>query len=98
MKEKDFEKKYEAKQIHHGFNEYRKPEIKKKRMFQHDNNSIKGFGDNRNKEMFPKVIGGIGEKKSNGGTQWYQQDRVYSMAKVALCVPANLPGGGIPIP
>ena len=23
------------------------------------------------------VIGGIGEKKSNGGTQWYQQDRVY---------------------
>lgn len=43
--------------------------------------------------MFPKVIGGIGEKKSNGGTQWYQQDRVYSIAKVALCVPANLPGG-----
>lgn len=25
----------------------------------------------------PKVLGGIGEKKSNGGTQWYQQDRVY---------------------
>ena len=25
----------------------------------------------------PRVIGGIGEKKSNGGTQWYQQDRVY---------------------
>lgn len=25
----------------------------------------------------PKVIGGIGEKKSNGGTQWYQQDRIY---------------------
>lgn len=24
-----------------------------------------------------KVIGGIGEKKSNGGTQWYQQDRIY---------------------
>lgn len=24
----------------------------------------------------PKVIGGIGEKKSNGGKQWYQQDRV----------------------
>jgi len=24
-----------------------------------------------------KVLGGIGEKKSNGGTQWYQQDRVY---------------------
>ena len=25
----------------------------------------------------PRVIGGIGEKKSNGGTQYYQQDRIY---------------------
>lgn len=25
----------------------------------------------------PKCIGGIGEKKSNGGTQYYQQDRIY---------------------
>jgi len=25
----------------------------------------------------PKVIGGIGEKKSNGGTQYYQQDKIY---------------------
>ena len=25
----------------------------------------------------PKVLGGIGEKKSNDGKQWYQQDRVY---------------------
>lgn len=25
----------------------------------------------------PKVVGGIGEKKSNGGRQWYQQDRIY---------------------
>lgn len=25
----------------------------------------------------PRVIGGIGEKKSNGGSQWYQQDRIY---------------------
>lgn len=25
----------------------------------------------------PKVIAGIGEKKSNGGSQWYQQDRIY---------------------
>lgn len=29
-----------------------------------------------NKEK-PRVIGGIGEKKSNGGRQWYQQDRIY---------------------
>jgi DNA (cytosine-5)-methyltransferase 1 len=25
----------------------------------------------------PKVLGGIGEKKSNGGRQFYQQDRIY---------------------
>lgn len=25
----------------------------------------------------PRVIGGIGEKKSNNNTQWYQQDRIY---------------------
>jgi DNA (cytosine-5)-methyltransferase 1 len=25
----------------------------------------------------PRVIGGIGEKKSNGGRQWYLQDRIY---------------------
>ena len=25
----------------------------------------------------PKVIAGIGDKKSNGGKQWYQQDRIY---------------------
>ena len=25
----------------------------------------------------PRVIGGIGEKKSNKNTQWYQQDRIY---------------------
>lgn len=24
-----------------------------------------------------KCVGGIGEKKSNGGKQWYQQDRIY---------------------
>lgn len=28
-------------------------------------------------EEEPKVIGGIGEKKSNGGRQWYLQDRIY---------------------
>ena len=30
-----------------------------------------------NRIIEPIVIGGIGEKKSNGGTQWYQQDRIY---------------------
>ena len=33
----------------------------------------------------PKLIGGIGEKKSNGGTQWYQRDRIYNDS-VATCV------------
>jgi DNA (cytosine-5)-methyltransferase 1 len=43
----------------------------------------------------PKVavcIGGIGEKKSNGGTQWYQQDRVYQ-GDIALAHPSQIPGG-----
>ena len=26
----------------------------------------------------PTVVGGLGEKKSNSGTQWYQQDRIYA--------------------
>ena len=41
--------------------------------------------DNMGVVIEPKVIGGIGEKKSNGGTQWYQQDRIYDN-KVALSV------------
>ena len=40
----------------------------------------------------PKVLGGIGEKKSNKGTQYYQQDRVYQ-GDIALAHPANLPIG-----
>lgn len=40
-----------------------------------------------------KIIGGFGEKKSNGGTQWYQQDRVYEMGDVSMCLPSQLPGG-----
>lgn len=43
----------------------------------------------------PKVavcIGGIGEKKSNGGTQWYQQDRIYQ-GDIALAHPSQIPGG-----
>jgi site-specific DNA-cytosine methylase len=37
------------------------------------------------KENKPKVLGGIGEKKSNGNKQWYQQDRIYD-DKVAISV------------
>jgi hypothetical protein len=28
-------------------------------------------------KLEPKVLFGIGEKKSNGGKQWFQQDRIY---------------------
>lgn len=36
-------------------------------------------GGNREPKIFePMVIGGVGEKKSNGGTQWYQQNRIYN--------------------
>lgn len=44
------------------------------------------------KEEFvePKVIGGIGEKKSNGGTQWYQQDRIYDdNIAISVCTGFN---------
>lgn len=39
-----------------------------------------------------KCVGGIGEKKSNGGTQYFQQDRVYN-GDIALAMPSQLPGG-----
>lgn len=38
-------------------------------------------------------LGGFGEKKSNGGTQWYQQDRICQMGDVSMCLPSQLPGG-----
>lgn len=38
----------------------------------------------------PKVLGGIGEKKSNGGTQWYQQDRIYdNNIAISVCTSFN---------
>jgi site-specific DNA-cytosine methylase len=38
----------------------------------------------------PKVIGGIGEKKSNGGKQWYQQDRIYdNEIAISVCTAFN---------
>ena len=39
------------------------------------------------------LVGGIGEKKSNGGSQYYQQDRVYSSDGVAMAHPAQIPEG-----
>lgn len=37
------------------------------------------------------VIGGLNEK--NWGSQYHQQDRVYSSKGIAMCHPANIPGG-----
>lgn len=34
----------------------------------------------------PKLVGGLGEKVSNGGTQYYNQDRVYDSNGVAVSV------------
>ena len=39
------------------------------------------------------LVGGLGEKKSNSGTQYYQQDRIYKAEDLALAIPANLPSG-----
>lgn len=34
----------------------------------------------------PILLGGLGEKVSNGGTQYYNQDRVYSSFSVSVAV------------
>ena len=39
----------------------------------------------------PRCLGGIGEKW--GDKQYHQQDRVYSSDGIAMCQPANIPGG-----
>ena len=52
-----------------------------------------GGGNLEPKIIEPKLVGGVGEMKSNGGTQYYQQDRIYDSENVAAAHPANLPGG-----
>ena len=37
-------------------------------------------------DEIPKLISGIGEKKSNGGTQWFNQDRIYSSETVSVLI------------
>ena len=46
-----------------------------------------------NDDIKPKLVGGIGDKKSNGGTQYYQQDRIYDSESIAMAHPANLTSG-----
>ena len=55
-----------------------------------DTNIVKGRDESPTLTTRPDtlgvtVLGGIGEKKSNGGRQWFQQDRIYD-DKVALSV------------
>ena len=52
-----------------------------------------GGGGLQPKIIETKCVGGLGEKKSNNGTQYYQQERVYQIGECSLCLPANLPGG-----
>lgn len=40
-----------------------------------------------------KVLGGLSDVKSNNGTQYYQQDRVYSMGDICPCIPNSLSSG-----
>jgi hypothetical protein len=37
-------------------------------------------------QYIPILLGGLGEKVSNGGTQYYFQDRVYSSESVAVSI------------
>lgn len=39
-----------------------------------------------NEYINPVLVGGLGEKVSNGGTQYYFQDRVYSSESVAVSI------------
>lgn len=50
-------------------------------------------GEDSVEGMIPECIGGFGEHKSNGGTQDYQQDRIYDSETVATAHSANIPGG-----
>ena len=60
--------------------------------------TARGAGENHgqvtatiaNGDIKPKLVGGIGDKKSNGGTQYYQQDRIYDSESIAMAHPANL--------
>ena len=65
----------------------------KKKTMEHDIGITLYESDGCGYELEPKIVGGFGEKKSNNGTQWYQQDRVYSTETVAMCHPANIPEG-----
>ena len=49
------------------------------------NNSTTNFKSGEKKNQ-PRLLGGVGEKLSNGGTEWNQQNRVYDSEAILLCV------------
>ena len=52
-----------------------------------------GKGGYKMKIEEARCVGGLAdEMKSNGGTQYYQQERVY-VGDIALALPASLPDG-----
>lgn len=61
---------------------------------QHDglSNTLTSFQKD-NYVLEPSLVGGIGEKKSNNGTQYYTQDRVYDSNSVAMAHLAQIPDG-----
>ena len=50
-------------------------------------------GDSDICRIEPSLVGGLGEKNSNGGTQYYQHDRVYDAESIAMAHQAQLAGG-----
>ena len=52
-----------------------------------------GGGGLQPKILDATLLGGLGERVSNGGTQYYQQDRVYDSNGVAMAHPAQIPEG-----
>lgn len=50
---------------------------------------FKTNSNNESNEIMPKLMGGVGEMTSNGGTQYYQQNRIYVSNSIALCLTAH---------
>lgn len=44
----------------------------------------------KGKDINPILLGGFGDMKSNGGKQYYQQDRVYSSKTNSMAVVHSL--------
>ena len=42
-----------------------------------------------NKKNEIRLVGGLGKKQSNGGTQYYMQDRIYDSNAIAVAIPTS---------